>query len=188
MKLNREFYAAPTLTVARNLLGQTLVHHSAQGKRAGIIVETEAYIQGDPACHANRGKTPRNAAMFGPPGTAYVYFIYGIHYCLNAVTFREGVGEAVLIRALVPTVGIPLMELARNTNNRKLLCSGPARLCQALSITTCQNGISLLEDSLFILAGPQPKSVTVTTRVGISVGQNLPYRFYATDSPYVSRS
>lgn len=187
MKLDRQFYAAPTLRVARSLLGQVLVRRSPQGDRAGIIVETEAYTQNDPACHASRGKTRRNAAMFGPAGTAYVYFIYGMHYCFNVVTAREGIGEAVLIRALEPITGIPLMEEARGLTDGKLLCSGPARLCQALDITAALDGVSLIGETLFILAGSQPQSIVTASRIGISAGQDLQYRFYLSGNKFVSK-
>lgn len=187
MKLDREFYAAPTLSVARNLLGQVLVRSSSRGDRAGIIVETEAYTQNDPACHASRGKTRRNAAMFGLAGTAYVYFIYGMHYCFNVVTAPEGIGEAVLIRALEPIAGISLMEEARGLNDVKLLCSGPARLCQALDITAALDGVSLTGDTLFIRAGSQPQSIVTASRIGISVGRDLPYRFYLAGNKFVSK-
>jgi len=187
VKLDRHFYAAPTLIVARSLLGQVLVHRTPRGERAGIIVETEAYTQDDPACHAHRGKTRRNSAMFGPGGTAYVYSIYGLHFCFNAVTDREGIGEAVLIRALEPLAGLHLMEEARGTGDVSRLCSGPARLCQALGISGAQNGASLLGDTLFILAGPPVLRAVTTTRVGISRGRDLPYRFYTAGNKYVSR-
>lgn len=187
MKIEKQFFAAPTLTVASNLLGLTLVRRTPQGDRAGIIVETEAYTENDPACHANRGKTRRNAAMFGPAGTAYVYLIYGMHYCFNVVTGNEGIGEAVLIRALAPIKGISLMEEARGTSDVKLLCSGPARLCQALDITAAENGISLTEESIFFLRGDPPAAIVTTSRVGISTGRDLPYRFYIAGNKFVSK-
>lgn len=187
MKFDRGFYAAPTLTVAQKLLGQMLVRRCPQGERAGIIVETEAYTQDDPACHASRGQTRRNSVMFGPPGMAYVYFIYGMHYCFNAVTAREGIGEAVLIRALEPITGIQLMREARKTENAKLLCAGPSRLCKALDITLEQNGVDLSGDEIYIQAGIKPESIIITPRIGISAGQALPYRFYISGNPFVSK-
>ncbi len=187
MKIERQFFTAPTLTVASSLLGLTLVRHSPLGVRAGIIVETEAYTENDPACHANRGKTPRNAAMFGPAGTAYVYLIYGMHYCFNVVTGKEGIGEAVLIRALEPIKGVPQMEEARGTRDAKLLCAGPGRLCQALGITTSDNGISLLGETIFLNRGKKPQSIVTASRIGISAGQDLPYRFYIAGNKFVSK-
>lgn len=187
MKLTRDFYAAPVQKVARALLGKTLARRSPHGVRRGIIVETEAYHQDDPACHANRGRTARNAAMFGPPGTAYVYFIYGIHYCFNVVTGEEGSGEAVLIRALEPIGGIPIMETARRTRDVKLLCSGPARLCQALDITDAQDGIDLTGNTLYLEQGRPAGTIVTTARIGISRGRELPYRYYLADNVFVSR-
>lgn len=186
MKLMLDFYARPTLEVARDLLGQILVHRSPQGTSAGIIVETEAYTQNDPACHACRGKTKRNATMFARPGYGYVYLIYGMHYCFNVVTAQEGIGEAVLIRALQPLAGIKLMEARRGTDKPKLLCSGPARLSQALGITLADDGVDLLDDGIFILEGRRPKEIITTTRIGISQGVDLPYRFH-TAGEYISR-
>lgn len=187
MKLEQSFYSRPTLEVARDLLGRVLVRRSPQGACAGIIVETEAYVQGDPACHASRGKTRRNSSMFAPAGRGYVYQIYGIHYCFNVVSGQEGVGEAVLIRALEPLAGIPLMQERRGTRPLSLLCSGPARLCQALAITTAQDGVDLLGDEIFLLAGEAATRAIITTRIGISQGKELPYRFYIADNPHVSR-
>lgn len=187
MKLKQDFYAAPTLSVARGLLGHVLVHRGPDGTRAGVIVETEAYRENDPASHAFRGKTPRNAAMFGPPGTAYVYFIYGMHFCFNVVSGEEGCGEAVLIRALEPVAGIPLMQAARKTANIKLLCSGPARLCQALGITGAFNGASLTGDQIYLRRGLRKQAVVVAPRIGITAGRELPYRFYLAGNAFVSR-
>lgn len=187
MKLDMNFYARPTLEVARDLLGKVLVRRSNQGACAGTIVETEAYTQDDPASHASRGKTKRNATMFAPPGHGYVYLIYGIHSCFNVVTGNEGVGEAVLIRALEPLAGIELMQERRSTRKLKPLCSGPARLCQALAITRAQDGINLMEDEIFLLPGCSLGQVITTTRIGISRGQELPYRFYIAASQFVSR-
>jgi DNA-3-methyladenine glycosylase len=187
MKLDLDFYSRPTVDVARTLLGHVLVRRSPQGTCAGIIVETEAYTEDDPACHANRGKTKRNAMMFARPGLAYVYFIYGMHHCFNIVTAQEGIGEAVLIRALAPLAGIALMKKRRGHQQLHELCSGPARLCQALAITTEENGVDLLGSEVFLLAGQTPEKIVTTGRVGISAGQELPYRFYIADSQFVSR-
>lgn len=186
MKLTSAFYSRPTLEVARDLLGQVLVRRSPLGACAGIIVETEAYTQNDPASHSHRGKTRRNATMFGRPGLSYVYLIYGLHYCFNVVTAGENIGEAVLIRALEPVAGIPLMQERRGIREKNRLCSGPARVCQALDITTREDGLDLLGDELFILAYKLTGAVTISTRIGISKAQDLPYRFSLTGSKYLS--
>ncbi len=183
------FYGRDTVPVARELLGKILVHSPAGELTAGMIVETEAYIQGDPSCHAFRGKTPRNRAMFGPPGHAYIYFTYGMHYCFNVVTAPEGVGEAVLIRALEPLAGAGIMQKRRGVDGVARLCSGPARLVQAMGITPRMYGHDLTREPLTIVKGPDiaPGEVVVTARVGIKEAVALPLRFYIKDSKYVSR-
>lgn len=186
--LKRPFYARDTVTVARELLGQILVNLSPEGMTAGRIVETEAYVQGDPACHASRGMTPRNRVMFGPPGHAYVYFIYGMYYCFNAVSAPEGVGEAVLVRALEPLAGLDLMRVRRKRERLKDLCSGPARLVQAMGVTRQHNGADLTGSPLFISRGKALREAVVsTTRVGIREGAELSLRFYLEGNPYISR-
>lgn len=182
------FYHQDTITLSKQLLGTQLVYESAEGITAGIIVETEAYLSDDPACHAYRRKTQRNAAMFGPAGQAYIYQIYGMHYCLNVVTAQEGTGEAVLIRALEPTRGIDLMQLRRSTQVLKNLCSGPGKLVQAMGITSALNGISLLSSSLYLLPATTPVAdIVTTTRIGITQGADLPYRFYIKGNSFISR-
>lgn len=187
--LPESFYSRDTGRVARELLGKALVHHSSGGITAGIIVETEAYLQGDPACHAYRGMTPRNRAMFGPPGRAYIYFTYGMHYCFNVVTAAPGVGEAVLIRALEPLAGIELMRARRGRHNIRELCSGPARLVQAMGIDPGMYGHNLTERPLLLIRGSDipEASTAVAARVGITAGAELPLRFYIKDSIYVSK-
>jgi len=186
--LPQSFYGRDTVTVARELLGCRLVHNSPQGLTVGRIVETEAYMQGDPACHASRGMTQRNRPMFGPPGYVYIYFIYGMYYCFNVVTDREGVGEAVLVRALEPMEGIPLMQSRRGKKKLTDLCSGPAKLIQAMGIKKEYNGMSLVGDKFFIAPRdiPEPEIVT-TTRIGIKEGADLPLRFYIAGNKYISR-
>ncbi len=187
------FYEQPTLVLAQALLGTYLVHQTPDGPIAGRIVETEAYLTDDPACHAYRRQTPRNAAMFGPPGHVYVYQIYGLHYCVNIVTAPQGVGEAVLIRALEPVQGIEQMRQNRGVEVLGLLCKGPGRLVEALGITKKMNGSSLITGSLCVFP---PESyptlntdfqVVTTTRIGITQGADLPYRFYIEKNYFVSR-
>jgi DNA-3-methyladenine glycosylase len=162
------------------------------GRRvAGRIVETEAYIgPDDPACHGYRArKTRRNASLFGPPGTAYVYFTYGMHWCLNAVTEREGFPAAVLIRALEPLAGIAMMRRRRGAVPDRHLCAGPARLCEALAVTGRNDGASLQRGLLRIVRSQsrQHFAIDVTPRVGISRAVDWPLRFLIKDSPWVSR-
>jgi DNA-3-methyladenine glycosylase len=192
MKLTENFYTQDTITVAKALLGTYLVHESKEGITVGRIVETEAYLWGDPACHAYRRKTKRNATMFGPAGNAYVYQIYGIHYCINVVTAPEGVGEAVLIRALEPINGIDLMQLRRGIEVWKNLCNGPGKLVQAMGISRSMDGISLLGEDIYILSAdtlPDKNTkfdIITTTRIGITQGVELPYRFYISGNACVS--
>lgn len=186
--LPRSFYARDTRMVARELLGHYLVHATPEGVAAGKIVETEAYLQNDPACHAARGMTRRNRVMFGPPGRAYIYFIYGMYYCFNVVTREEGVGEAVLIRALEPVAGISLMQARRGRKKITELCSGPGRLVLALGIVKEQNGQDLTKGPLVICRGDRNGlPVVTTTRVGIKNGSTLPLRYYVAGNLFVSR-
>lgn len=187
--LGADFFAHPTQTVARMLLGKVLVHETRQGVTAGRIVETEAYLfANDPACHAARGKTARNAAMFGPAGTAYIYLIYGMHYCFNVVTAKVGEGEAVLIRALEPLVGLELMYERRGRVPREKLASGPGNVCRAMGINLEHNGHDLCRPPLYLADdGYKAGKIITTTRIGISQAKELPLRFYVADNPYVSR-
>jgi DNA-3-methyladenine glycosylase len=194
--LSRDFYARPTLEVARALIGKVLVHDTATGFTSGIIVETEAYIgEEDPACHAAPGPTTRNAPLYGPPGIAYVYLNYGIHYLVNAVTEPEGWPAAVLIRALEPYQGEPLMRRrrARGTGRRAAafasaeLCRGPGNLTRALGISLHDNLRDLTDGPLRIEdRGLPPREVAWTPRIGIRVGVAHEWRCVAVGSEAVS--
>ncbi|MCS7273666.1 MAG: DNA-3-methyladenine glycosylase [Fimbriimonadales bacterium] len=186
--LEVEFYLQPTVVVARALLGCWLVTYSEGGWVGGRIVEAEAYTQDDPASHSYRGKTERNAAMFGPPGTAYVYLIYGVHECFNAVCQPEGIGEAVLIRALEPMVGLEQMYQRRGQVHWTQLCRGPGNLTRALGITRAMNGESLITGRVQIWRGePVPDSqVGVSPRIGITQARERLWRFYVRNNRCVS--
>ena len=188
--LPRSFYARDTVRVARALLGCVLETRVRGAVTAGRIVEVEAYVgPHDPAAHGfgNR-RTERNAGLFGPPGTAYVYFIYGMHWCVNAVTERDGYPAAVLIRALEPVAGLATMRRRRRTADDRRLCAGPGRLCQALGITGALNGVALDHGPLRILraAGPSVRR-SVTPRIGITRAADWPLRFLVAGSPWTSR-
>jgi len=203
--LPREFYMGPTIAVAQRLLGKLLIHEAPEGRVSGYIVETEAYLEGDPASHAVLREekrwvtkmTARNRQMFGPPGHAYVYFIYGNHYCLNVVTREEGVAEAVLIRALEPAEGIALMRQRRETNVAapasakadRSLANGPGKLAQAFGINGSHNGADLTSCSLRIECGREISSdrIEARPRVGIKSASDKPWRFIVSGSPWISR-
>ncbi len=189
--LSRDFYARPTLEVARDLLGKTLLRRTPDGLAGGIIVETEAYVSAvDPAAHAYRGLTPRTRTMFGPPGHAYVYFSYGMHSLLNVVTQPEGEAAAVLLRALQPTIGLDVMRARRGPAvAERDLCRGPGRLALALAITLDDNDADLLGDTLWIAETPGfPADVPIATtpRIGITRATDWPWRFVLAGNPYVS--
>jgi DNA-3-methyladenine glycosylase len=184
------FYARETELVARELLGATL-ECTVRGTRcSGRIVETEAYTgEEDLACHAAAGRTARTEILYGPPGRAYVYFIYGMHWCVNAVTRRAGLPSAVLIRALEPLEGIETMRRRRHGRRDSELTNGPGKLCEALGITGPRhNGVSLRSSGLRILAGPpvQDADVAVTRRIGISKAVEEPLRWIVRSNRYVS--
>jgi DNA-3-methyladenine glycosylase len=196
MNLPPSFYERDTVTVAKDLLGCLLVRQDEAGTTMGWIVEVEAYLRDDPAAHSYRGETPRNRAMFGPAGHAYVYRIYGLHTCVNIVTGPEGTGEAVLVRALEPAVGIELMQARRGTDDPFALCSGPGKLTQALNITMDLDGTSLSDGPLQVWAPESlpdrrpegwPGEIVQTTRIGITKAADLPLRFYLNGNRYISR-
>ncbi|HEV2723777.1 MAG TPA: DNA-3-methyladenine glycosylase [Thermoleophilaceae bacterium] len=180
-----DFYARPVLDVARDLVGCVLSHAGASGR----IVETEAYHESEPACHAFAGLTVRTSVLFGPPGNAYVYRSYGIHALVNAVCEREGVGAAVLIRALEPLEGLDLMRARRRLERAEDLCSGPGKLSQALGIGLALNGTPL-GDPIEILAaggGAEGPRLLSGGRIGITKATELPWRFCDPSSRCVSR-
>jgi DNA-3-methyladenine glycosylase len=192
VKIRRPFYEQNTLEVARQLLGKYLVRQHAQGTTIGRIVETEAYVgPEDKACHAARGRTARTEVMFGEPGHAYVYFIYGFHYMLNIVTEREGFPAAVLIRAVEPVRGIRLMKKRRGTDEPRNLASGPGKLCQAFAIDRSLNGGDLCGNVLYVRdAGePAPKIIS-TPRIGVDYAgewKEKAFRFLIGGNAFVSK-
>jgi len=186
-ELPARFYDRPVLDVARDLVGCTISHDGC----AGVIVETEAYHQSEPACHAFVGLTPRTRTLFGPPGIAYIYRSYGIHALLNAVAEPEGVGAAVLIRALEPVQGIERMVQRRGIHRLGQLCSGPGKLTQALGISLEHNGSDLGRGPVVISArGPARRGlqIAVSRRIGITKASELPWRFCAAGTRYASRA
>lgn len=194
--LPREFYLPSARLVAPALLGHWLVRRTQAGLCGGRIVEVEAYLsQDDPACHAAPGPTPRNRVMFGEPGHAYVYLIYGLHYCVNAVCRPADIGEAVLIRAIDASLGAPLLHGRRSARTITGLTNGPAKLCEAMEIDRTLDGADLCnpEGRLFIAKNLQAEKwrattgpVTVGRRVGLTKAAELPLRFYLEGSPFVS--
>jgi DNA-3-methyladenine glycosylase len=178
--LPRSFFARNVEAVARDLLGTTLLVNGV----GGIVVETEAYDRDDPAAHSFAGRTVRNAAMFGPPGYAYVYRSYGLHWCLNVVCEP---GSAVLIRALEPTASIDLMRERRRTENDRLLCTGPGRLCEALGIDGTFNGLAIDEKPFLMNGRDKDPAIVACPRVGISKAVETPWRFCIRTSNFLSR-
>ena len=190
--LPRRFYDRDTLTVAADLIGKVLVHRTAAGVTAGAIVETDAYIgESDPACHAAPGPTKRNAPLYGPPGVAYVYLNYGMHYLVNAVTEGEGSPAAVLIRALEPLEGVDVMQTRRVGRRGAVdvpaLCRGPGNLTKALGISLAQNRLQLTEPPLSIEDwGVAARDVVWGPRIGIRVGTDRAWRCYVAGHACVS--
>ena len=189
-KLKEGFYLQSCLKAAKELIGKVLVRKKGRKIYRGIIVETEAYLgDKDAASHSFNGKTKRNEHMFGRGGTAYVYFTYGNHYCVNAVIGKPGVAHAVLIRAIEPVKGIEAMKKNRGTDNIYELCSGPGKLTKAMEITGELNGASLLGNEIYIAEPDAAKKhkIAKTKRIGITKNADVLYRFIDSESPFVSR-
>lgn len=189
--LPRDFYARDTELVARDLLGAVLECETSEGRASGIIVETEAYLgEHDEACHAAVGRTARTEALYGPPGNSYVYFIYGMYWCFNTVTRDEGLPSAVLVRALEPLDGIPLMKRRRPHAHKVTdLTNGPGKLCAALGITGSMSSKPLQRKPLLIKEGERidDDRVRITTRIGITRAADWPMRWIVDGNPFVSR-
>jgi DNA-3-methyladenine glycosylase len=182
-RLSRDFFARSVHEVAPELIGATLLVEGV----GGVIVEVEAYDQEDPASHGFRGPTERNAAMFGPPGHAYVYRSYGIHWCINFVCDVEGRAEAALIRALEPTRGLDAMRARRGVDDPRRLCSGPGKLCQALGITREHDGLALDRTPFALYARSGDVAIATGPRIGITRAAELPLRYALAGSPFLSR-
>ena len=181
--LRRAFFARNVHDVARDLIGATFTVKGVGGR----IVEVEAYHHTDPAAHSYGGQTARNAVMFGPPGSVYVYRSYGIHWCVNFVCEAEGSASAVLIRAIEPTRGLAAMRRRRGLQEVRLLCAGPGRVCQALGITGAHNGRALDEPPFLLLPRTGDVDVAVGPRIGITKAADLPWRYGLKGSPFLSR-
>jgi DNA-3-methyladenine glycosylase len=183
MNLRKDFFARSVHEVAPDLVGATLLVDGV----GGTIVEVEAYDHEDPAAHGYRGRTARNASMFGPPGHAYVYRSYGVHWCLNLVCEDEGTASAVLLRALEPSHGLDVMRARRGFDDPRLLCSGPGRLCQALGVTRVHDGLPLDRPPFRLESSVTDLEVVARPRVGITRAAELPWRYAVAGSRYVSR-
>jgi DNA-3-methyladenine glycosylase len=181
--IHRDFFARSVHAVAPELLGATFLVDGV----GGTIVEVEAYDHEDPAAHGFRGRTARNASMFGPPGHAYVYRSYGIHWCVNLVCEDEGVAAAVLLRAIEPTHGVEAMRSRRGLEEARLLCSGPGRLCQALAITREHDGLALDEPPFELRERGAVPEIAAGPRIGITQAADRPWRYGLAGSRYVSR-
>ena len=182
-KLSRAFFARSVHEVAPELIGATMFFKGA----GGIIVEVEAYHHTDPAAHSFNGRTERNAVMFGPPGFAYVYRSYGIHWCVNFVCEASGSASAVLIRAIEPTAGLAAMRRRRGLNEERTLCSGPGKLCQALGITVAHNGLALDRAPFELRARTEAPAIAAGPRIGISKAIDEPWRYGMAGSRFLSR-
>jgi DNA-3-methyladenine glycosylase len=183
MRLGRDFFGRSVHEVAPELIGATLLVDGV----GGTIVEVEAYDHEDPAAHGYRGRTARNASMFGPPGHAYVYRSYGIHWCLNLVCEDEGVASAVLLRALEPTHGLEAMRARRGLDDQRLLCAGPGRVCQALGVTREHDGLALDNAPFELHERARPPEIATGARIGITRAADLPWRYGLAGSRFLSR-
>lgn len=181
--INRDFFARSVHKAAPDLIGATLLFNGVGGR----IVEVEAYHHTDPAAHSFIGRTERNAVMFGPPGVAYVYRSYGIHWCLNFVCEPEGSASAVLIRALEPVEGLAAMRRRRGLADDRLLCSGPGRLAEALAITGKHNGLALDRTPFELYARSRKPEIVAGVRIGITKAAELPWRYGLADSKFLSK-
>jgi DNA-3-methyladenine glycosylase len=181
--LKRAFFARSVHEIAPELIGATLLVNGV----GGVIVELEAYHHSEPAAHSFRGPTPRNMVMFGPPGFAYVYRSYGIHWCVNFVCEKEGSASAVLIRALQPTHGIPAMRRRRGLHDERSLCSGPGKLTEALAITDAHNGLPLDAPPISLFARSEKPEIVVGVRIGITKAIDLPWRYGLKGSKFLSK-
>ena len=192
--MNHLFFRQDTVELARKLLGCLLVHRTSDGVAGGMIVEAEAYVGAiDKACHAYRNRSERTEIMYHDGGYAYVYFIYGMHYCFNVVTGPEGEGNAVLIRALEPVIGLELMQRRRNTKSVRNLCSGPGKICQALAITKNEYGLDLCATAsplrLIRYRHISDAQIVATPRINVAYAEEAatwPWRFYVKENPFVS--
>jgi DNA-3-methyladenine glycosylase len=182
-RLHQDFFARSVHEVAPDLIGATLLFKGV----GGIIVEVEAYHHTDPAAHSYRGRTERNAVMFGPPGFAYVYRSYGIHWCLNFVCEREGSASAALIRAIEPTEDISAMERRRGMKDLRALCSGPGKICEALGITRAHNALALDAPPFQLSARAAPVKIVRGARIGITKAASKPCRYGLKDSKFLSK-
>lgn len=182
-KIGQRFFDRSVHKVAPELIGATLLVNGT----GGVIVEVEAYHHTDPAAHSYRGPTPRNVVMFGPPGFAYVYRSYGIHWCLNFVCEEEGSASAVLIRAIEPTEGLGSMRRRRGMKDERQLCSGPGKLCQAMGVTIAHNGLALDRAPFELFARAKKPGVVVGTRIGITKAVDAPWRYGLKGSRYLSK-
>jgi DNA-3-methyladenine glycosylase len=182
-RLERDFFARSVHEVAPDLIGATLLVDGVGGR----IVEVEAYDQEDPASHAFRGPTPRNTVMFGPPGHAYVYRSYGVHWCLNFTCDVEGRAEAALVRAMIPEHGLDVMRGRRGVDAERALASGPGKLCQALGITNEHNGLRLDEPPFELFAREDTPEIATGPRIGITKAAELSWRYGLKGSPFLSR-